>query len=94
MAYSKQGFKDRVRDADGNLLEPGTLLRAEHLEKMEDELIELSGKTIKTDKTLSFENGVLSVNTASKVEADNTLPITSAAVHTTVGNIEILLSTI
>ena len=65
MAYSKQGFKDRVRDADGNLLEPGTLLRAEHLEKMEDELIELSGKTIKTDKTLSFENGVLSVNTAS-----------------------------
>ena len=36
----------------------------------------------------------LEVNTASQVEADNTLPITSAAVHTTVGNIDALLQTI
>ena len=50
---------------------------------------------ITTDATLSLsEDGVLSVNTADNVEADNTLPITSAAVHTTVGNIEILLATI
>lgn len=47
-----------------------------------------------TDETLSFKDGVLKVNTAAEVEADNTLPITSAAVHTAVGNIEILLSTI
>lgn len=47
-----------------------------------------------TDETLSLVNGVLSVNTADAVEQDNTLPITSAAVHTTVGNIEILLQTI
>jgi voltage-gated potassium channel Kch len=47
-----------------------------------------------TDETLKLENGVLSVNTASEVEADNTLPITSAAVNTTVGNIEVLLKTI
>lgn len=47
-----------------------------------------------TDETLTLKNGVLSVNRATKVEADNTLPITSAAVHTTVGNIEAILKTI
>jgi hypothetical protein len=46
------------------------------------------------DNTLRIQDGVLGVNTADKVEGDNTLPITSAAVHTTVGNIEVLLSTI
>lgn len=43
---------------------------------------------------LKVENNVLLVDTAQEVEQDNTLPITSAAVHTTVGNIEILLKTI
>lgn len=52
------------------------------------------GTSFTTDETLSLENGVLSVNTADKVEADNTLPITSAAVQTTVGNINALLATI
>ena len=36
----------------------------------------------------------LEVNTADAPEADNTLPITAAAVHTTVGNIDALLQTI
>ncbi len=36
----------------------------------------------------------LEVNTTDAVEADNTLPITAAAVHTTVGNIDALLQTI
>lgn len=49
---------------------------------------------IKTDETLSFTNGVLGVNTAKEPEINNTLPITAAAVATTVGNIEILLKTI
>lgn len=40
------------------------------------------------------DDGVLSVETADAAEQDNTLPITSAAVHTAVGNIEILLATI
>jgi len=44
--------------------------------------------------TIVRRNGVLTVNTADAPEQDNTLPITSAAVHTTVGNIEVLLSTI
>lgn len=39
-------------------------------------------------------DGKLNVLTADKAEVDNTLPITSAAVATTVGNIEILLATI
>lgn len=39
-------------------------------------------------------DGLLSVLTADSVEEDNTRPITAAAVHTTVGNIEVLLSTI
>lgn len=44
--------------------------------------------------TLVNRDGVLAVNTADVLEQDNTLPITSAAVHATVGNIEVLLSTI
>ena len=47
-----------------------------------------------TDETLNFKNGVLSVNTADAVDNDNTLPITSAAVAVTVGNIEVILKTI
>ena len=39
-------------------------------------------------------DGILNVVTADEVEEDNTLPITSAAVAATVGNIEILLKTI
>lgn len=39
-------------------------------------------------------DGVLNVKTAPEPEPDNTLPITSAGVAATVGNIEILLKTI
>lgn len=53
-----------------------------------------SGVQFKTDETLTLEDGVLSVNTADKVERDNTLPVTSAAVYTEVGNINALLATI
>lgn len=52
------------------------------------------GGGFETDDTLSFKNGVLSVNTANTAEEDNTLPITSAAVASSIGNIEILLKTI
>ena len=47
-----------------------------------------------TDETLSLKDGVLSVNTTNNMEQDNTLPITSAGVYATVGNIEALLKTI
>lgn len=53
------------------------------------------GVNFTTDATLNLsEDGVLSVNTAKKVEQDNTLPVTSAAVFTEVGNINALLETI
>lgn len=58
------------------------------------EMIPSGGVSFTTDETLYLENGVLGVNTATDVEGDNTLPITSAAVFETVGNIEILLKTI
>ena len=60
----------------------------------EDSGIPAGAAGIKTDHTLSYTNGVLSVNTANAPEADNTLPITSAAVNTVVGNIETLLNKI
>lgn len=56
--------------------------------------ISAGGADFETDKTLTLKGGVLSVNTAEAVEQDNTLPITSAAVYQTVGNIENLLKTI
>ena len=43
---------------------------------------------------LDTESNTLSVDTADKVEKDNTKPVTSAAVHTEVGNINALLATI
>lgn len=52
------------------------------------------GTYFEVDETLTLENGVLSVNRADKMEKDNSLPITSAAVYTEVGNINALLETI
>lgn len=43
---------------------------------------------------LKVNGNTLEVDTAEDIEQDNTLPITSAAVYSTVGNIEILLGTI
>lgn len=43
---------------------------------------------------LKLEGRTLSVDTANAVEKDNTKPVSSAAVYTTVGNIEALLETI
>ena len=52
------------------------------------------GVDFRTDETLKLKDGILSVNTTDKTEQDNTLPITSAGVFATVGNIEALLKTI
>ena len=46
------------------------------------------------DDTLTFEGGVLSVNTTNTVAAGNLLPVTSAGVQVVVGNINALLETI
>ena len=52
------------------------------------------GGVIIGDNLKITEAGVLSVHTADAAEEDNTKPITSAAVATQIGNIEILLGTI
>lgn len=52
-------------------------------------------KCLKVGNGLQFEeNNTLSVKTADEIEADNTLPVSSALVHTQIGNINTLLSTI
>ena len=53
-----------------------------------------TGIQFETDATLTLKDGILSVNTTNQMEQDNTLPITSAGVYATVGNIEALLKTI
>lgn len=56
--------------------------------------VQIPAAKFETDETLTLEGGILSVNRAEKVEEDNTLPITSAAVYAEVGNINALLATI
>lgn len=54
-----------------------------------------TAQTVTLGHALIVDNeGKLSVDVAHVAEADNTLPITSAAVHTQLGNIEVLLTTI
>lgn len=64
------------------------------VEKYLDENPVSSGVDFETDATLTLKDGILSVNTTNEMEQDNTLPITSAGVFATVGNIEALLQTI
>lgn len=52
------------------------------------------GYTIGPGLKLDPDTNTLSVDTAEKVEQDNTKPVTSAAVYTEVGNINALLATI
>lgn len=52
------------------------------------------GYTIGDGLKLDAATNTLSVDTADKVEQDNTKPVTSAAVYTEVGNINALLATI
>lgn len=66
----------------------------EDIEKAVNSYMQDNPVEIQTDETLSYKDGKLAVNTANEPDPDNTLPITSAAVATTVGNIEILLKTI
>lgn len=64
------------------------------INELNQKVCEGGGTSFITDETLILKDGVLSVNTAKDVEKDNTLPITSAAVHVEIGNIDALLKTI
>ena len=57
-------------------------------------LTRVGGASVKTDETLDYTNGTLSVKTTNEVEAESQLPVTSSAVYAVVGNIETILKTI
>lgn len=82
MAYQRQTFTNN------------TVLYAEQLNHMEEGI---AGAYFETDGALSLEGGVLKVKTVNKVNsdtADNTLPITAAAVNAAIGSIDVLLKLI
>lgn len=54
----------------------------------------LTNESIDSSLKYNEETGLLGVNMADEIAEDNTLPVSSALVNTTVGNIEVLLSTI
>lgn len=56
---------------------------------------EITGKPFeRIGDGLKVESGTLKVDVANDAEKDNTRPISSAAVYTEIGNIDILLQTI
>ena len=54
----------------------------------------INGLVVGTGLVYDKTTGMLRVDAANEVERDNTLPVTSGAVYTELGNIEALLSTI
>ena len=89
---SYQTLKDRVDAIEENGISDEQVEKA--VNKYLDEHPIDSGVSFETDSTLVLKDGILSVNTTNQMEQDNTLPITSAGVFATVGNIEALLKTI
>lgn len=83
---------ERIAEAGAGNLDPAVVAKA--IEEYLKENPPSGGVQFKPDKTLTLKDGILSVNTTNNMEQDNTLPITSAGVFATVGNIEALLKTI
>lgn len=46
MAYQKQNFVDQIRDSSGNILIEGTTLCAEHLNHIEQGIVDLENKSL------------------------------------------------
>lgn len=69
---------------------------AENIETLESkiETLESNSTQYEPGENIAIDNNVISVITTDVVEADNTKPITSGAVYTVVGNIDVLLNTI
>jgi hypothetical protein len=83
---------ERIQELEDNGVSEEQIANA--VEKYLKENPPESGVSFETDNTLTLQDGILSVNTTDQMEQDNTLPITSAGVYATVGNIEALLKTI
>ena len=104
--YDADGNKIRANGQDGKDGADGkdgedyvlTNEDKQEIAEMAAELVDVpdSGGNVnfQTNETLTLKDGILSVNTTNNMEQDNTLPITSAGVFATVGNIEALLKTI
>ena len=85
----EQGWVDKVLAAGSSAKEAAE--RAEEAAKKAESAVPAGSLTI--GNGLKWESaGKLAVDTADKVEQDNTKPVTSAAVHTEIGNIEALLA--
>ena len=85
----EKGWVDQVLEAGTSAKEAAE--RAEEAAKQAESAVP-SGSLSIGDGLKWGADGKLTVDTADKVEQDNTKPVTSAAVHTEIGNIEALLA--
>ena len=85
----EKGWVDKVLEAGTSAKEAAE--RAEEAAKQAESAVP-SGSLSIGDGLKWGADGKLTVDTADKVEQDNTKPVTSAAVHTEIGNIEALLA--
>ena len=85
----EKGWVDKVLEAGTSAKEAAD--RAEEAAKKAESAVPAGSLSI-GDGLKWAADGKLTVDTADKVEQDNTKPVTSAAVHTEIGNIEALLA--
>lgn len=91
--FKYENLESRIDEIEKNGISQDAINTAVSL-YMDENPIDING-LITTDETLTLSaEGQLKVNTTNDMEQDNTLPITSAGVYVTVGNIEALLKTI
>ena len=65
-----------------------------NIDKAVEDYLKDNPVEIETDESLIYKDGKLSVNVTDKAVEDNSLPISSAAVNTIVGNIDVILGTL
>ena len=85
----EKGWVDKVLEAGTSAKEAAE--RAEEAAKQAESAVPSGSLSIGNGLKWAAD-GKLIVDTADKVERDNTKPVTSAAVHTEIGNIEALLA--
>ena len=85
----EKGWVDKVLEAGTSAKEAAE--RAEEAAKKAESAVPSGSLSIGNGLKWGAD-GKLTVDTADKVEQDNTKPVTSAAVHTEIGNIEALLA--
>lgn len=57
MSYEKQTFVNQIVDASGNVTQKGTTLTAEHLNHIEDGIVQIANRNI---EAILDNNGILS----------------------------------